>query len=301
MIKKYLILFFLLCSLQVFCVENISQVLQKLPSQDRDALTYLFKRLLFQEDFAYCLWGTKPIAIDDGIYKNTDWEMFSKTFKYPKISEDKGESNYYKEGVYAWRKYKHLFKLQKFILLDEEKDLFPKSVAIALINKEEFKKLVNCHLPIFQSVLGKEVTADSLLEKIEEKKESLKKTIAYHEGLLGLLLGYGEQNAFLFNEKITLFKILERPTLLHFIFNHKLLKPKYEKANEKLKCFHSFDDSPSLINPLYFGADLSHPETIALQKKYQKEREEITESYSKENFLEVTLKRLTQSYSSKSN
>ena len=287
----FLILFFVFSQLQ--SSETFRHHLTKISQQDKNLLTYLFRRLLFQEDFAYCLWGTKPIAIDDGIYRLTFW----KTFPCP-IYSDEGEMCYYNHAILTWRKNKHFFSSDHFILLDEEKDLFPQSIGIALINKFEFVKTVEEHLSLFKEVLGEEITGELLLNKIETGEASLKKALGYHEGLLGILLGYGKANALFFNEKIKFFKILERPTSLHFIYDHQSIKAKYEKLNQQLTCFSPFDATPSLVNPLYFAADVNHPETIALQKKYQKERVKITESYSSGNFLEITFAQLI-SYDSK--
>ncbi len=44
----------------------------------------------------------------------------------------------------------------------------------------------------------------------------------------------------------------------------------------------------------YFATDLEHEQTIILQKKYQKQRQFISQHYKNGDFLELTLLRLME-------
>jgi hypothetical protein len=48
------------------------------------------------------------------------------------------------------------------------------------------------------------------------------------------------------------------------------------------------------IHPPYFACDPDSAETKALREKYRKQRLEIYKEYQKGDFLEVTLKKLTE-------
>ena len=69
------------------------------------------------------------------------------------------------------------------------------------------------------------------------------------------------------------------------------LNQKLDAIESEVGCFSELD-ADAIIPPLYFLADLSHSETIALQKKYEQERQRIIGLRKKRNFMDLVLMRL---------
>ena len=67
-----------------------------------------------------------------------------------------------------------------------------------------------------------------------------------------------------------------------------------EYLNLKLRGFSERTYSPLVLRPLQFVADLEHPETKALRIKYDDLRRKISAIYAQGDFLEITLKQLTE-------
>ena len=172
---------------------------------------------------------------------------------------------------------------------------------ISLINKQAFLAKVQEHIDLFKSILGDHVTPECLLEKISAPHASLFKILKCHEGLYGILLGFGKNNSFAFKRRLELAKLVD-PLYRDFPVCFSLFFPQH--SNE----FSSFEDEYSSLqkqlHPFSCENDLSHvvfpymvafendEETIRLKQKYHEERQKIVKIYSKGDFLETTLKHL---------
>lgn len=66
---------------------------------------------------------------------------------------------------------------------------------ILFINKKTFLKTVSNNLPLFQYVLGPEVTPEGLLNELLHSKQTLCSLLKNTPALIGIVLGYGTQNA----------------------------------------------------------------------------------------------------------
>jgi hypothetical protein len=180
----------------------------------------------------------------------------------------------------TWEKYKNLFPLKHYILAKEQHHIGNYQICnIILINKKEFIKCVNKHKKLFQYKLNKQISPEQMLVDIEQGKVTFAETIQNDEALLGLLLGYGKHNAVLYEKRE----------------KHALISLKWDSIQSNspsLRYFGDYSYSPLLIKSVHFVADLSHPETQLLQKKYQYLRGKISEIYSQGDFLKITLSKL---------
>lgn len=289
--KKIIWLIWILC---IFCHcylpgnQNIQEVLNRIPIEDREALHGLFRSLFNGEHFSYTLFGDKPMSL--GFYSTTlfdEDEIFSqKALRFRKKWE-------------IWKKYAHLFPMQHYLLIENPSNR-KGIIDIYFINKNLFINLVNRHLESFQNVFGSKITGTVLLQEIE-KNSRLLSNFDTNQTLLGILLGYGEHNARLYDK---------RDQISFFVWKKefpkipiKIATPSegfsslQEEFNAYFPILTIFGDlgySPLLISPVHFVADHSHPETGKLQEKYRKMRGDISAIYAQGDFLEITLLKLME-------
>lgn len=248
---------------------NIRKFLYEISSEDRSALCSLFSSLI-EDHFAYTLFGDKPVSLS-AHFVLTPWEN-----TIEKVSSD---------GLF-WKKwqifqsYRNRLPLKNFILIQEPSKTKNWQISnVILINKRAFIEIVKSHLKIFEGVLGKKINPQKMLKSIEDGKISLVDSINNNQMLWGILLGYGSHNAALYNKQ-------DREYLNLGDFT------KYSQIN--LEPIGDYHYSPLRIGSVYFAGDLEHPQTKALQQKYQKLRGKISAIYAKGDFLEITLSKLTE-------
>lgn len=243
--------------------KNIEATLSSMSKEDYAALDCFFRRMLLQDHFAYVLFGDKPVAWSDySIYDGS----------YPSIGElivSLRKPNIQKRyGCKVWEKHKNHFRMKNYLLLIQEKESND-CVSIVIINKKNFLKQFSQNSDIFCRILGKEITGEKLLQQIEKEGILKKETLNNNEELLGILLGFGKKNSWLYQREEKL--EIEKQTQL---------------IKDPVKTRLLFMDFPA------FRADLNDPETKELKKKYTKQRKTITKIYRQNKFLETTLQRL---------
>src|SRR5262245_29580777 len=105
------------CLLLSLCFAfSIKANIQNIPPQDIKKIKYFFNDLITRHDFAYTIFGSKPMSLADYCLKVPDnlpihrhlisWYLLRKI----------------QAGLEAWYKYRDEFDLKEFIFLDEEKD-----------------------------------------------------------------------------------------------------------------------------------------------------------------------------------
>ena len=146
--------------------------------------------------------------------------------------------------------------MKKYAIVSEK---YPskKSDSVALyiyvINKKKFIETITNNISLFEAIFHKKIDPEKLLDEIANEKKPFLTSIHHNEMLFGLLLGYGEHNASLYNKS-------RRSQVARILFPKKI----------KLDCSDEKYHPMMIVNPVQFAADLDHPETKALQKKYIK-------------------------------
>ena len=244
---------------------------KSIPFEHQEDIKYLFHNIFLQQDGAYTIFGDKPVS-SAGSFLIASWKA---TIMEPGHVGKLGRS------WKTWQNYKHKFPMQKYVLVGErcpskKSDLV--AIYLFVINKMAFIETINTNLLLFEAVLGREIDPEKYLDDIETGKSSFLESINHNEMLLGILLGYGKHNAFLFYKRSKLSRKVR-----NIFFTDEI----------KLKSFDKECHPMMLVNPVQCMADLDHPETKALQKKYKNLRKKISEIYSQSDFLEITLLQLT--------
>ena len=154
-------------------------------------------------------------------------------------------------------------------------------------------RVLHEHESIFKEELGQSFTPESFSARLEKREVSLAKAINGSQKLMGIMLGYGVKNATLFQERYDLMKAIWKREKENLPEDEALTK---KLAEVQTQCGDFSElDADAIIHPLYFLADVSHPETIALQQKYEQERQQIIELRKKRNFKDLVLQRLVTS------
>jgi hypothetical protein len=186
MMAKYWILFFFIIPFSSLAHPNID----KIPLEDRQKLEMFFDYLIHNSLIGYSLCGDKPISI----------ETFPNLSKIPAkyaikiFSKHPGYSILWR-GWLIWQSYSHLFPSNRFVLR-----FIPKYSTLVLINKKSTRSVIEENLDLFQKYSNSNQTADEFLEEIccPKNKEYV---VCYNSILLGILLGYGRNNAIAFSKR----------------------------------------------------------------------------------------------------
>ncbi len=285
----------------------VKEQLAKVPAQDREVLTLFFETLLY-DNFAYTLFGEKPVSSED---YHIEGDRFRK-------------SSSLSQGKKIWEKYAHLFQGERFLFTFETAGDF---TIIYLINKKAFCTTVERHLSDFRQVIGANVTPEMLLHCLNEK--NFEELLCNHSGLIGLLYGFGHSNSFMFHKRQKLLqelgKWLEPPFQLvesvsedesKEIYADPLAFIRYLQDNHfdtKLDIAHLLDEMQLLScpagcpqeDPLSLGnlslftlprfiVFVDNPETEALKAHYSATRHKIMQAYREGDFLEITLCKLIE-------
>ncbi|MDB6081226.1 MAG: hypothetical protein JWO53_498 [Chlamydiia bacterium] len=286
--KKYL--FLVLLGFLLFpCGHSYADTTTRDPSYIASIRKHYFSNLFLYEGFGYTLLGARAMSADWWFATTPFSNILSKT----------------------------IFKSDKFIF-KETKGL-RHSRSIIFIHKQKFKEVFSENRDLFYEVLGPQITAESLLQEIEESSDYFWKILDYDQTLLGILLGYGRENALLFRRRneVKLERPDYRPPHPGVFYIHLQLD---EKPNVSLEPDIMIEPSPQfatiaeerkwldehfnfaverrkfkrveLIQPVVFHARKS-PETDALINKYFLCQEILTEMFSEKDTEKVVFEQLT--------
>lgn len=243
-------------------------VLNEIPQEERVCLEEFFEWLVCQEGLGHVLFFDKPMCLSGFI------EDCSPN---PLLDIGSGKA---REGWKVWKRYAHLFHTPNFLLIEEplnrkELEDFAKSHnldlemrSIFFINKHALVEVIHRHNALFLDLLGTDFSAEGLLRSLENGC-SLYAALDQHEGLLGLLLGYGNESSM-------------------FYYDHVCTKKKLPPS------IVSYPRETQIHPPLFVTKPQSF-EAISLRRKYWKQTRELCKIYSRGEFLCTTLQALTKS------
>ncbi len=237
-----------------------------MPKKDRDRLDFLFRKLVSQECFGYTMLGNKPVSFG----------AYIKVFKCSKYSPRPifFENLKIYLGWKTWEKYEKQLPFSRFTIRRELNPLvLDKDVRlIFLVDKIKAQRTIEAHRTDFVEILGENTSIETLLEKKTLFSKGLKK----HEGLLGILLGYGAANSWAFyNRELDVLRPIwdENTFAIEFGKGEKLGGPLEE----------------SLMLPSFMVVDPDSEETKLLRKDFIQTRQKIIDYYKGKDFLEATL------------
>src|SRR5271170_6141243 len=151
---------------------------------DKEILEIFYRTLFKESQGGYVLFGSKPVCVEGILLKETNLIM---------LGGDLHKTNVIlKEGLKIWQKLPR--KSQKYYI-----HLYEKGGRgwrdIVLINREAFINVVKENLPLFQYVLGPGVSPEGLFTQLIDPEESFDSVFQNNRVLIGIVLGFGTQNA----------------------------------------------------------------------------------------------------------
>ncbi len=293
------ILFFSVVFVIFYKLETDS-LFNKLSKEDRLAIEPLLKDLVLNNHFGYVLAGEKPVAFT-AYFQQMRFEnvLFIKNFRSINVEQ----------SWKALEKIRSKLNSENFLLTKKEYNFFDFKGSnqecvdivnvITIINKKLFLCTVQEHLACFKKALGDWVTPEKLLLKVSESTISLFEVLDKNEGLFGILLGYGKNNAFAFKRYLELAHCVDplfyeaapfcslqtiKPSL-----GFSCLEEEYAYFQEQLLLF-DLQFPFSVFLPPAFRVLKDDEETSILKEKYRKAHRRLMKTYQGKDFLEVTLK-----------
>jgi hypothetical protein len=188
--QKYLILIlFFTFSLKAETTVNISNELKKIPIEECEKIHSFFYKMIRHFGFGYTLFGHTPVS-------TTCWLTvpdYNKKRPYFSVDEE------FVEAYKVWKKHSHKFPSKKFIL--SERSLFAGTeyTNLILIKKSEFDKKVRLHPTYFPG--DYDVNSFIKNEIVKNYRRDGSEIDGYHIRM-GILLGYGIENAKEFTKRI---------------------------------------------------------------------------------------------------
>jgi len=267
----------------------------RMPFKDKKRLDYFFREVCFLQTWAYTLLGSKPMSTHQ--YRKPWAAVRSLThhphlkdillgcFWPPRFQEIRylftPEQLKIKLGWNTLNKYIHNFPNSRFVLHTycfEDTEV----VVFALIDKIKFIKMIKHHREDFQGALQiQAIEPDALLDN-ENLYQFIKNLT--HEGLIGTVLGFGRDNAWLFHKYHHKMDSKDNPMVSMWLDEEGV---NLEQLNKKTLSFE-----PWGLSDLFYprcACDPQLEETKQLKRTYQEEREKIIHYYEGKDVVEATL------------
>lgn len=241
------------------------------PVKDRKRLTGLMQKLFAENSFAYTILGPKPVSWET--YQNplplSNWARF-----YDSFSE---HNRTIRSGWKTWEKYQHLFPSAH--LWAERPKCRPGLTSILIVNEDRFNDVVNKNKKDFQEVLRREIPNGLQLIREAKNRSLMNEVLEGHQGLIGIVLGYGRDNSWKFLEgcknRVAIGCVWEE--------EDDSIEESLE-LNANLTDYYLFHYScPS------FAGDPNSSESLALKTEYTLTKQRIMKYYQNKDFLEATL------------
>lgn len=257
-------------SVQYLDQQGVSHSLN-LPVKDKKRLAGLMHKLFAENSFAYTILGSKPVS----------WETYQSPFPlstwtrfYNSFSE---HNRTLRSGWKTWEKYQHLFPSAH--LWAETPKCHPGLTSILIVNQDRLNDVVNRNKRDFQEVLGREIT-DGLQLIGEAKNRSLmNEVLEGHQGLIGIVLGYGRDNSWKFLEGC------KNRTAIGCVWEEEedSIEESLEPNTNLTDYYLSHYSCPS------FAGDPKSAESLTLKSEYISTKQKVVEYYKDKDFLEATL------------
>lgn len=281
---------------------EIRAFLKSLSSEQQSTLYNFFRMILKDSTCGYVLFGDKPLSIEG-------WPIVeTKILELPGIDQDLCVQT---KWLDFWSDLNLATQNKEYLFLNFDVDYGYHH--LVCINRKAFLNTVNENLVLFRYVLGPTIKAEELLNELIQSKEKFYDVLKNDNVLLGILLGYGQQNALLVSRKELLNNSFAKDHREDFPFIAKKIRfnqtkfPKLQSTKPSLG-YTSLSEETSALKKLivtstslspfkyckipHFGCEPSSITTNELLEKYKENRKKIVTLLKCNNILEETLKKL---------
>ncbi len=275
----FLLLFLLLPS----CKPLVDAGGKQLSSKEHHALESLFSHLLFYEGGAYTLFGSKPMSFESlsDIPEKEKQEFFFFS-SHPSI---KNMLNF-SENWNTWERLKNQYPMPRFLLFQRNSPSFsPAEQSVFLVNITATTGILQKYYQKFRAAAGEDFDPLDIVFEIQDNHSVFWNKILTREDLFGLLLGFGEENAWFFT-KVKAWQDLENrhpnDQKNDFLASLSMQAPGSNSLSH-------FDPSFPLPGFICYAEE----ESFDLVRRYENERTMIKKIYHGKDLVQTTLDRLT--------
>ena len=280
--------------------EEVKAFIHSLSSEQKILLRDFFHTLSKEFFSGYVLFGDKPMCIE-----GCPLEIDALTGIDP-------ESALIFEGIELWRKLNISPGNKEYAILVFDMNEYGYRHFIC-INRKAFLQAVNENLSLFRYVLGPTLTAENLLDQLVGAKERFYDVLKNDNVLLGILLGYGKQNALLVSRKEELtdafapqykeeFPYLSKKAQMKLVALPKKQQKRpslgFATIKEEIEAIKKTTALSRKLKPFdvcqipYFGCEPNSEETKKLLVRYEQNHWEIMKALKSVSFLEDLLLKL---------
>ncbi len=268
-------------------LQPIREKLKNIPKEEKKLLLKPLKQAVLRSSFGYTFLGEKPLSFD-GYF---DQSSIDASFKNPKLKKIAlRESEKLQKGWDVWEKYASLFLSENYLLKKHAEKKIPGSIIIFFVNKRAFLNKIEENYQDFEKVLGKNISAKEILLSLEQGEGIFYDAVMGHDGLFGILLGFGKNNSWNFHRRNLLKQQIQTSSQEVNMLEHELYL-----LNKNLTFFNV--DKGLFLKPIFlpmFIADLKSEETQDLKIRYKQCRKRLKKIYRNGDFLENSLLQLAQ-------
>lgn len=246
--------------------------------KEKEKLESFFRKVILKDDFGYTLLGEKPVSLSS--YREVVFPI-SLGQLYSALTPENIEI---KNGWKTWLNYSHLFKNSKYSIWSEESPWIDNGIVILLVNNQSLDTIINEHADDFKDVLKRNAINVNGLLKEAKTTPLLKGVLMAHEGLIGTVLGYGRNNAWLFEKNLK-----EKNIPLSRAWSEEIEQFMCERISNKPVLSKKIISISNYLFYPQFQADPTSLETKKLKEEYLFTRKLIIDYYEGKDFLETTL------------
>lgn len=282
MIKKITILlsvFFLAssCSTSRYKTSELKAKLETLSEEQLSTLEVFFRILLTKSQGGYVLYGNKPLCLEAFPYREEGSIFLAKWIHIFSVELKRGALLWKELGLDKYCKNYHLLVSEN--LTNEWQDLL-------LINRRELFSSIEKNLVLFQYTLGPNINSEYLIDLLQNPQNNFSSIIQNDKTLIGVLLGYGTQNA-MHCSRIENIKEnrCSKPSC-----GFKTTEEEVDWLETRFSLSTDFSEEKSPLLP-WFGC-YDQNESKFLIDHYKKTQKEIIKILKSPNFLEKVLSRM---------
>jgi hypothetical protein len=240
----------------------------------REKIKEFFQEFLLEYGAAYTLFGSKPVTVEDLVEFSEEkkQELQQYLAAHPEIEYILVDRKL-EEGWEAWKKGRSHRLSEDYILTEIE---LQNSRTLVFLNVPLTISTLRNYYTDFKQVVGCDFDPAEVVEQLREGKEELWYKLLLNCKTLGILAGYGYQNAKLFENQLKGEQVICHPS---------------ENNDPRLKAECYLNNIPFRI-PIFVMLDEN--ESKPLVAKYKQEREQIKKRYLGKDFLDETLSQLNR-------
>lgn len=251
----------------------IREKLKVLSQQEREDLAFFIGETALFDQYPYTLVGYKPMSISTVIVDDTEGlPQFREVSKRPRHQR-------LRRGYLVWEKYQSIFSREKHLFVNYS-FLGKGRKEIALIYPKLCMTTIRENLNDFREVLRRPCTSEEVFWILTHPEHNDFYTLIDHTRLMGILLGFGRNNACLYEQY--------RGGASRSDTGHR------GSEKDPLQMFSDQWPWPGMQLSPDFACDPKLEETQRLKKHYKQAHKIVYWTYFFRNPLEVTLALLMQ-------